>query len=224
MTRGFWIDKYEVTNAAYQQFVEDGGYMERAYWSDEGWRWKGKRTGPHDSACGRDTLKVDLPRTCITWYEADAYARWRDGQLPSEAEWEYAARGMDGRLYAWGSDFDGTRLNYCDTNCPNLWRDHLFDDGYARVAPVGHYPTGKSWIGAYEMSGNVWEWVADWYGARYYQAGQNTDPTGPAKGIEKVLRGGAWNMPYIFSRTAYRDGILPDSWSSIVGCRVISYR
>jgi formylglycine-generating enzyme required for sulfatase activity len=220
LTYGYWIDQYEVTNAAYDAFVEDGGYMQREYWSEDGWRWKGRRTGPND--CPRDLLEPEMPRSCVTWYEADAYARWRGGALPTEAEWEYAARGVDGRLYPWGDDFEGTFLNYCDAVCPNVWRDLPYDDGYRRIAPVGSYPDGQSWVGAYDMAGNVWEWTADWYDALYHQSGETSDPTAPNRGIEKVLRGGSWNMPFLFSRTAYRDGVLPDSWSGIIGFRVVS--
>ena len=184
---------------------------------------EGQRTGPNDAECEPELLEPDMPRSCITWYEAEAYARWRGGALPTEAEWEYAARGVDGWLYPWGDTFDGTRLNYCDVSCPNAWRDETFDDGYTRTAPVGSYPNGTSWVGAYNMAGNVWEWTADWYDAGYHQSGDNIDPAAPAFGIEKVLRGGAWNMPAIFARTAYRDGVLPGSWSSIIGFRVVTH-
>lgn len=222
LTYGYWIDQFEVTNAAYDAFVQDGGYSRREFWSDDGWRWKGSMSAPHDAGCPRDLLEPDMPRACITWYEASAYARWRGGRLPTEAEWEYAARGTDGRLYPWGSEFDGERLNYCDATCPNRWRDPAFDDGSPRTAPVGSYESGQSWVGAYDMAGNVWEWTADWFDALYHQSGETVDPTAPQRGIEKVLRGGSWNMPYIFSRTAYRDGVLPDSWSSIIGFRLVT--
>lgn len=223
LTYGFWIDQYEVTNAAYAVFVEDGGYQQREYWSEDGWRWKGNMTGPNDRDCPHDLLEPDMPRTCVTWYEADAYARWRGGSLPTEAEWEYAARGPDGRLYPWGDPFDGTKLNYCDALCQNRWRDLQFEDGASRTASVGSYMEGKSWVGAYDMAGNVWEWTANWFDPLYHQADTTTDPESPARGIEKVLRGGSWNMPYIFSRTAYRDGVLPDSWSGIIGFRVVTH-
>jgi formylglycine-generating enzyme required for sulfatase activity len=215
ITNGYWIDQYEVTNAAYDAFIKDGGYTTREYWSDDGWLWKGNRTGP-TTDCPPEFLTSDLPRACITWYEADAYAHWRGGSLPTEAEWEYAARGTEGWIYPWGDTFDGTQLNYCDSSCPNIWGDTRFNDGYARTSPVGSYST--NWINAYDMAGNVWEWTLDWYDASYHQR-----DTHPAVGIEKVLRGGSWNMPYIFSRTAYRDGVLPDSWSSIIGFRIVHH-
>ncbi|MEL6405627.1 MAG: SUMF1/EgtB/PvdO family nonheme iron enzyme [Chloroflexota bacterium] len=222
LTYGFWIDRYEVTNEAYDAFVRDGGYSNEDYWTEAGWRWKGNRTAPNDADCPNDLLEPDMPRTCITWYEADAYARWRGGRLPNEAEWERAARGEEGFLYPWGNDFDGTRLNYCDALCANVWRDDPFDDGFARLAPVGSYEDGQSWVGAYDMAGNVWEWTDDWFLDVYHQSESAIDPVAPERGIEKVLRGGSWNMPYIFSRTAYRDGVLPDSWSGIIGFRMVT--
>lgn len=222
ITYGYWIDQYEVTNSAFQMFVEAGGYLEHDYWTADGWRWKDDRRGPNDRDCPPDLLEPDMPRTCITWYEADAYANWRGGRLPNEAEWEYAARGPEGRIYPWGNTFDGTNLNYCDESCRNRWHDLEFNDGAVRTAPVGSYPAGVSWVGAYDMAGNVWEWTDDWFDALYHQSGESVDPSGPTSGVEKVLRGGSWNMPYIFSRTAYRDGVLPDSWSGIIGFRVVT--
>lgn len=219
---GFWLDQFEVTVSDYAHFVTAGGYKTARYWSAAGWYWKGRRTGPTDQNCPADLLQPNFPRTCITWYEAEAYARWRGGRLPTEAEWEYAARGPFDFLYPWGNTFDGTHLNYCDQSCANAWRDTAFDDRYARVSPVGSYPLGVSWVGAFDLAGNVWEWTADAYDSQQFAEG--TDPAVPeiATQIERVLRGGAWNMPEMFARTAYRDGILPASWSGIIGFRVVT--
>ena len=98
----------------------------------------------------------------VSWYEAEAYANWRGGRLPTEAEWEYAARGPNSLIYPWGNEFDGTKLNFCDTECTYDWRDASVDDGYEKTAPVGSYESGKSWVVAYDLAGNIWEWVADW--------------------------------------------------------------
>ncbi|GIL11577.1 MAG: hypothetical protein BroJett038_02970 [Chloroflexota bacterium] len=85
------------------------------------------------------------------------------GALPTEREWEYAARGPDGLDYPWGDAFDGTWLNFCDKNCVYSWRETSVDDGYAQTAPVGSYVSGASWVGALDMSGNIWEWTSSLY-------------------------------------------------------------
>ena len=102
----------------------------------------------------------DQPRESVTWFEANAYCTTRNSRLPTEVEWEYAARGPDSLVFPWGNKFDGSRLNYCDFNCQNPGADRNYDDGYATTAPVGSYPDGASWVGALDMAGNVWEWVS----------------------------------------------------------------
>ena len=126
----------------------------------------------------------------MSWNDAGNYCKWAGGQLPTEAQWEYAAKGPQSYTYPWGNDFDGTRLNFCDKNCPNDWADKTVDDGHADTAPVGNYSNGASWAGALDMAGNVWEWVQDWYGA--YPDSPQTSPAGPTSGESRVLRGGSW--------------------------------
>jgi serine/threonine-protein kinase len=223
LSKGYWIDVYEVTNAAFQQFVDAGGYSTESYWSTDGWAWV-RRTRVRGPAtdCGEQNDVADLPKTCVSWFEAEAYAAWRGGRLPTEAEWEYAARGKDRNIFPWGNTFDGTRLNYCDVNCQNDWRDTSVDDGYAYHAPVGSYPGGVSWCGAHDMAGNVWEWTQDWYNESTYARAVNNDPTGPARGISRVLRGGSRGRMSESVRGANRFLSRPTERVDGVGFRIVS--
>jgi formylglycine-generating enzyme required for sulfatase activity len=169
----FWIDKMEISNHRYELCVEAGGCTP--------FRSQGRRF--------EDDFQ---PVVGVDWHQARAYCQWAGGRLPTEAEWEKAARGLEGRLYPWGDNFDGARLNFCDTNCIADWRDFDWDDGFAYTAPVGSYPGGASPYGALDMSGNVWEWTADWYAPDYYQRSADRNPTGPAFGQQRVIRGGSW--------------------------------
>jgi formylglycine-generating enzyme required for sulfatase activity len=190
----FWIDRYEVTNG---QFARFGGQAGRAsYWTD-----------------------ADRPRERITWFEARDFCALRGARLPTEAEWEYAARGPDGLAYPWGDTFGGTRLNYCDRNCEYDWRDTTHDDGHRYTAPVGSYPAGVSWVGALDLSGNVWEWVADWYDSAYYSASPRVNPQGPASGTLRVLRGGSWYGLGDGVRAAFRSRLEPDDGDDYFGFR-----
>ena len=120
-----------------------------------------------------------------------------------------AARGPDGLIFPWGNTFDGSRLNFCDSQCGRERADWTVDDGYAVTAPVGSYPGGASWVGALDLSGNVWEWVNDWYDAGYYAtlAAGAVNPQGPATGAERVVRGDGWSStPY---GAAARGGSAP---------------
>ncbi|MBN2393261.1 MAG: formylglycine-generating enzyme family protein [Anaerolineae bacterium] len=138
----------------------------------------------------------------VDWYNAVAYCLWAKAQLPTEAQWEYAARGPEGYVYPWENDFDGTKLNYCDENCTYEWADKAVDDGYRYTAPVGFFPEGRSWVGALDMAGNVFEWTADWYGG--YSAGSLTNPEGTKTGSERVVRGGSQGEDGSRVRSAYR--------------------
>jgi len=141
--------------------------------------------------------------------------------LPTEAQWEYAARGAEGRRYAWGDGFDGRLLNYCDVNCPLEKRDEMFDDGFERSAPVGSYPGGASWVGALDLAGNVWELVADWNGA--YAAERQVNPTGPSTGTRRVARGGSWHASPDHVRGALRNHLGADEFADHVGFRCITH-
>jgi formylglycine-generating enzyme required for sulfatase activity len=207
LTHGYWIDRDEVTNAAFDAFVDAGGYTTQSYWSEDGWTW----------LAGRDAARLPLhcqgdvpehPRMCLTWYEAEAYAAWRGGRLPTEAEWEYAARGAGSTVYPWGDEFDASRANVVNSVAPK---------------PVGSYPTGASWVGALDLSGNAMEWVADWLDPAYYASSPSTDPTGPATGTVKVEKGGWWGSNEFVARSAYRHYEDPPTYGDKhIGFRVAS--
>ena len=182
---GFWLDRTEVTNAQYRQCVAAGMCSTSEYEDDS------KYNGDN-----RPVVGVDRD-------DAGDYCQWAGARLPTEAEWEYAARGPEGRVYPWGDPFDRTKLNFCDKNCEASHADKSVDDGYERRSPVGSYADGASWVGALDMAGNVWEWMADWYGE--YPSGIQVNPTGPASGNSKVLRGGSWYDALSDVRGAARD-------------------
>lgn len=198
---GFWIDRTEVTNEQYMLCVQDGSCHASSY--------------ANNISFNGDTLPV----VGVNWFDAIAYCSWAGGQLPTEAQWEYAARGDDGRLYPWGSIFDGQMLNFCDTNCQQEWKDDSYNDGYALTAPVGSYPAGDSWVGAADMAGNVWEWVVDWYDDGYYTNSPDSNPTGPENDDVKVGRGGSWinNIPFV--RSANRHYAYPMLVYNSIGFR-----
>ena len=157
----FWLDQTEVTNFQYERCVADGDCRESIYADAADWN-------------GRQQ-----PVVGVSWEDAAAYCAWAGGQLPTEAQWEYAARGPESLKYPWGNDApDETLLNY--------------NDNVGRTTEVGSYPAGASWVGALDMAGNVWEWVADWYDRDYYDISPAANPAGPASGGVKVLRGGSW--------------------------------
>jgi len=197
----YWIDKTEVTNAQYGKCVEAGGCAQ-----------------PGGSAYS-DGGKANHPVVYVSWNDAKAYCEWAERRLPSEAEWEKAARGTDGRRYPWGNDFDGGKLNYCDKNCTKAWKDTAYDDGYELTAPVGSYAAGASPYWALDMAGNVWEWVGDWYANDYYAIPRASNPSGPAAGDGRVLRGGSWINESSLVRAAGRLNYIPATRYDGVGFR-----
>ena len=207
LTSGYWIDTTEVTNAAFADFVADGGYATEAWWSDEGWAWLETQDA---AALPDDCVEplADHPRVCITWFEAEAYAAWRGGSLPTEAQWEFAARGPDSRIFPWGDEWDPAKARIVDAT---------------ESSAVGSLPEGASWVGGLDMSGNAMEWVADWWRVTAYQDAAREDPTGPALGSAKVEKGGWWGaVPYV-GRSAYRHFEDPPTYRDHhIGVRVAS--
>ena len=171
----FYIDRYEVTHDQYRECVEAGACRQPV----NNYFYVLRDHGDH-------------PVNAISQYQAAAYCRWRGERLPTEAEWEKAARGTDGRLFPWGNEFDPSRMNLCDRYCPQEWADADTNDGWIATAPVDDYPSGVSPYGVYNMSGNVWEWTADWYEEGYYAHSPTENPTGPDHGAELVARGGGF--------------------------------
>jgi formylglycine-generating enzyme required for sulfatase activity len=199
---GFWIDETEVTNAQYQRCVGAGVCEKSRCWEDE------------------ELNAPGWPVVCVTWNDAQAYCEWAGGRLPTEAEWEYAARGPEENIYPWGNEFYDYKLNYCDQNCwADERKDASVDDGYAFTSPVGNYPEGVSWCGTLDMAGNAWEWVYDWYGP--YPAETQVNPTGPETGEQKVLRSGSWDYGPDIVRAANRTQNTPDVHFSDDGFRCV---
>ncbi len=198
----FWIDKTEITNGQYRLCVE------------------AKICAPpkgQTKVFGGD----ELPVVGINWEQAATYCEWVGGRLPTEAEWEKAARGMDGRLYPWGNKFDGKRLSYCDTNCMADSRDRTVNDGYRFTAPTGAFPAGASPYGVLDMSGNVWEWTADWYDVDAYSNLANNNPTGPEDGLQRVIRGGSWYYHGRNLRVTKRHKDTPTARDNNIGFRCV---
>jgi formylglycine-generating enzyme required for sulfatase activity len=184
----FWIDKTEVTNAQYLQCVEAGACEEPACW-------------------GADEYEAELPVVCVSWDNAQAYATWVGGRLPTEAEWEKAARGINGSIWPWGN------------SSPNCYRAN-FSECVGHPLAVGTLTRGISPYGAFDMAGNVAEWVADWFDPDYYARSPFWDPQGPSRGDRRVLRGGSFMVNKWGIRSAIRSGYDPSFLARYVGFRV----
>ncbi|MEQ8187220.1 MAG: formylglycine-generating enzyme family protein [Candidatus Eremiobacterota bacterium] len=207
----YYIDRHEVTNRQFQDFIEAGGYENHIYWTEEGWNWKEKNvyeepkwwlSGQNHSGIKNPTYPV----IGVSWYEAFAYASWAGKRLPTEAEWEKAARGTEGNIYPWG-------MEWIQNNCISMGQE---------INPAGTLETGKSPYGLYDMSGNVWEWCSDWYNPKYYSTSPSRNPKGPKEGLYKVLKGGCGgNAAYYYFRCAGRHSAKVDYWDAYTGFRCV---
>lgn len=201
----YYIDQYEVTNEQFAIFLnKQGNQIEGGVaWLDVG--AEDMHIHQSGSMWQADEGYGDHPVVEVTWYGANAYCEWRGARLPSEAEWEKAARGMDGRTYPWGEGISCNLANF--SGCAE------------DTSPVGSYPDGASPYGVYDMAGNVWEWVNDWYDSNYYSTSPQSNPTGPGSGQERVVRGGSWADFSTYLRTAARGWLSPDLSQNIWGFR-----
>ena len=182
----FWMDKFEVTYEHYERCVAAGKCREPENYSEV----KNKKR----------------PVVGVSWGDAAAYCAWAEKRLPSEAEWEKAARGDDGKTYPWGDRIDCTLANYRECS-------------RGRTLPVGSYPNGAGQYGTLDMAGNAWEWVADYYDPKYYRSAPESNPKGPITGKYRVARGGSWARPLFGMRAADRAGFKPDTRSDDIGFR-----
>ncbi len=206
----FWIDQTEVTNQMYELCVA------------------AEECDPPDSSSSHTRSSYygysdfdDYPVINVSWYDANAYCEWAgsntyDVRLPTEAEWEKAARGENAFVFPWGNEFDGSIVNFCDKNCTIFVADNNFDDGYQDTAPVGSYPNGASPYDVLDMAGNVWEWVEDWYDV--YPGGdpETSDYYGQTY---RVMRGGSWYSDAYDARTADRQWTPPANSYYYIGFR-----
>ena len=186
----FYIDKYEVTQREFERVM-----------------------GRNPSEFKGKILPVDN----VTWQEAKSYCQKTGKRLPTEAEWEKASQGGVSFVYPWGDAFESGKANFCDRHCPKRWREKQFQDGHAHTAPVGSYPPNG--YGLYDMAGNVYEWVSDWYAKDYYRVRPLKNPMGPPSGSKKVMRGGSWINYSVGVRPADRTDADPDDRFDFSGFR-----
>ncbi len=245
----FYIDAAPVTNAQFAEFVRASGYRteaEQFQWSfvfqghiqEErraalvedtvlaapwwckvaGARWDHPE-GPDSNIAARD----DYPVTHVTWNDATEFARWAGKRLPTEAEWEFAARGgLEQKRFPWGDELTPEGRHVC-----NIWQGQfpaldLAEDGYAGTSPVRAFPPNG--FGLYSVSGNTWEWCADWFHPAYHLAGARTNPTGPAQGRARVMKGGSYLCHASYCnryRVAARTSNTPDSSTTNIGFRCV---
>ena len=210
----FYIDVHEVTVGQFREFVDQSGY-EYEY----GGSWDEiAQYSPGD----------EYPMIKVNWNDAVSYCKWAGKRLPTEAEWEYAARAGTTTKYYWGNEFETGKSNLCDSTCDMNISAKNVTDGFPFTAPVGSFPANP-W-GLHDMVGNVYEWTADWMDDKYYNQSPKDNPTGPVRtnptdrkggGIRKVIRGGAWASNTDSQRSAARKSFVVDYRIDSFGFRCV---
>ncbi|MBT3876131.1 MAG: formylglycine-generating enzyme family protein [Nitrospina sp.] len=187
---GFHIDIYEVTQKDFKRVMEKNPS-----------EFKGS----------------SRPVENVTWFDAKEYCRQLGKRLPTEAEWERAARGESNSVFPWGDKAGSEKANFCDAQCDKGWKVDQFNDGYSNTAPVGSFPPNS--YGLFDMAGNVYEWVSDWHDEDYYRISPKENPRGPKSGKKKVMRGGSWINYATGVRPADRTDSKPNARMDFVGFR-----
>jgi sulfatase modifying factor 1 len=223
---GFAIDRLETTNAEFAAFVAATGHRTDPERSGVGWHWDGEwreirgADWRHPHGPGSSIASLDRhPVVQVSWNDAVAYCRWRGARLPTEAEWERAARGDGAGVYPWGDELPRIgaryRASYGSDDCCRADAG----DGHRFTAPVGSFPLGRSPFGADDMAGNVWEWVEDWFDAGFYARSATENPVNRTPSGRKVIRGGGWGNDARGLRSTLRHANPPDIGLSMVGIR-----
>jgi len=196
-----YIYRHQVTNGLYARFVKETGYRAEGDWRNY-------------AISGRE----NHPVVAVTWNDAQAYCIWAEGRLPTEAEWEKAARGIDGRKYPWGDVWNDAQCNWYNRQKISGMADLYKGRG---TVPVGSFPSGASPYGCLDMAGNVWEWCSDLYDDNYYQRSPSRNPAGASGGEYRAYRGGSWGNAGTFNfRCSNRGRNSPDLRGYDVGFRV----